>query len=141
MEIEIIKKHSSLQSAFDIAIWMNFIHQDSKRTYGVIKLKKSKQYKVVQTKGIKKSRLFVVPTDYSQMTYEQIKTMCESLEPLEYWDDIISVFSKMNPQLLRFIILYKVPLEKLIRYNLSCLGIDKNNDWVGYDKSERIWIK
>lgn len=136
-----MKKHLSLQRAIDIAMWMNFKHPIENKNYGVMKLKKSQKYKVVETKGRRKSRLIALPTDYSEMNYEQIKALCEDLDLLDYWDDIIALFSTTNVELLRFIIVNKVPLEKLIRFQLAASGHDKYNRFVGFEKARRIWQK
>lgn len=141
MESEALKLQQSERRAMDIAMWMNFKNQSPNKTYEVIKLKKSKGYKVVKVKSKNKSRFITRPTDYSDMTYEQIKQVCEDLNPLDHWDAIIGLFCTTNLEMLKFIIIHKVPLEKLIRYNLSQMGYDLKNRFVGYDKAQRIWLK
>lgn len=141
MESEALKPQNSEQRAIDIAVWMNFRNESPNKTYEVIKLKKSKGYKVVKVKSKNKSRFITRPTDYSEMTYEQIKQICEDLNPLDHWDAIIGLFCSTNLELLQFIIIHNVPLEKLIRYSLSQSGYDKNKLFVCSDKAQRIWLK
>jgi hypothetical protein len=51
------------------------------------------------------------------------------------------MFSIANGELLRFILAYNIPLEKLIRYSLSARGYDKNQHWVGFNKAKEIWLQ
>jgi hypothetical protein len=141
MESEIMKSHPSLQRAIDIAMWMNFKYRMEKRSYGVIQDKKAKWYEVVQTKGRRKSTLITLPSDYSAMTYEQIVAIRTIVNPLSHWEEMAGLFSTTHGEILRFILANKIPLEKLIRYELAIRGYDKNHLWVGYDKAAKIWLK
>lgn len=62
-------------------------------------------------------------------------------EPLPHLSEIIGTFSVMDGELLRFILHAKIPLEKLIRYELAMRGHDKNHRWCGFEKAEEIWLE
>jgi hypothetical protein len=141
MESEINKSHPSLQRAIDIALWMNFKYRIDERSYGVIQDKKAHWYNVVETKGRRKSSLIPIPNDYCEMTYEQIEAIRTIVNPLHHWEEMIGLFSSTHGEILRFILAGKIPLEKLIRYELATRGYDQNNQRVGFDKATKIWLK
>lgn len=141
MESEMLKEHKSLQRAIDIALWMNFKYRKDKRSYVVIQDKKSKMYQVVPQLGRKKSFCIEKPENYLEMDYQQIQIIRSELVPLNHWEEIIGLFSSAHGEILRFIIMYQVPIEKLIRYELACREHDKNHDWVGFDKASKIWLE
>ena len=141
MESELNKSHPSLQRAIDIAMWMNFKYRIDKRSFGVIQDKKAHWYDVVETKGRRKSSLITLPSDYSDMTYEQIEAIRTIVNPLNHWEEMVGLFSSAHGEILRFILANEVPLEKLIRYELAIRGYDENHLWVGFDKARKIWLK
>ena len=47
----------------------------------------------------------------------------------------------MDGALLCFVLHTKLPLEKLIRYELASRGYDQNMNWVGFEKAKEIWLK
>ena len=61
-------------------------------------------------------------------------------DPLHHWEDIRGVFSVVDGELLRYILHTKIPLEKFIRFELAIREYDEHFNWVGFDKSERIWL-
>ncbi len=141
MESEIVKSHTSLQRAIDVAMWMNFKYRLDQRSYGVICDKKQNVYTVVETMGRRKSTLVELPKDYSLMDYQHIESIRTVVNPLNHWEEIVGLFSGFNGEILRFILNHKLPLEKLIRYELAIRGYDENHLWVGFDKARKIWLK
>ena len=141
MESELNKSHPSMQRAIDIAMWMNFKYRIEGRSYAVVQDKKAKWYEVVQTQGRRKSSLIAMPTNYSDMTYEQIQSIRTIVNPLDHWQEITGLFCSTHGEILRFILASEIPLEKLIRYELAIRGYDQNHLWVGYDKAAKIWLK
>ena len=141
MENEALKSHPSLQRAIDIAMWMNFKYRMDKRSYGVIQDKKAKWYNIVETKGRRKSTLITLPGDYSDMTYEQIEAIRTTINPLSHWEEAAGLFSSTHGEVLRFILANKIPMEKLLRYELAARGYDQNHLWVGFEKANKIWLK
>tara|TARA_Y100000815_G_scaffold275744_1_gene316719 strand:+ start:37972 stop:38127 length:156 start_codon:yes stop_codon:yes gene_type:complete len=51
------------------------------------------------------------------------------------------MFQTANGGLLRFLLIYQIPLEKFMRYELACRGYDKDHKWVGFKKAEKICLK
>ena len=83
----------------------------------------------------------LLPKDYSQMNYTQIRYIRMDDNPLPHWEELIGFFATMDGELLRFMLHAKIPLEKLIRYELAIRGFDKNHIWCGFEKAENIWLK
>jgi len=77
--------------------------------------------------------------DYYHLLDIRFITMDE--DPLMHWEEIKGLFSSMHGEVLRFILAYQVPLEKLIRFELAARGHDENHNWCGFDKAEEIWLK
>lgn len=50
------------------------------------------------------------------------------------------MFSVQDGEILRFILKYQVPLERLIRFELAARGFDKDHIWGGLEKAEKIWL-
>lgn len=141
MESEIVESHKSLQRAIDTALWMNFKYRKEKRSYQVVHDKKTKLYQVVPQKGRRRSSFIEKPENYLQMSYKHIESIRYEVEPLPHWEVIMGLFSSIHGDILRFIIMYQVPIEKLIRYELACRGHDKNSVWIGFDKALEVWLE
>jgi hypothetical protein len=47
----------------------------------------------------------------------------------------------MDGKILRYILYAKIPLEKLIRFELAGRGFDENHRWVGFEKANEIWLQ
>ena len=67
--------------------------------------------------------------------------MGQDTDLLSHWESLLGTFSVMEGELLRFIIAYKIPLEKIIRHELGNRGFDTNNKWIGFQESEKLWNK
>jgi hypothetical protein len=140
MESEAFKPHESLQRAIDIALWMTFKYRMQNRNYVIIQDKKTKQYQVVTKERRRKGSYIATPADYSQMSYAHIQAIRSEFEPLDHWEEIVGLFCATHGEILRFILHYQVPLEKIIRYELASRGYDKNHQWIGFDKARAIWL-
>ncbi len=141
MESQTMKPHISLERAVDIALWMNFKYRLEKNGYSVVQDKRTKLYHINPPSASRKSNQLILPADYSQMTYEQIENIRSEKDPLHHWESIMGEFTTIHGELLRFILAYKVPLEKIIRFELSSRGFDENNLCVGFEKAKAIWQK
>lgn len=54
------------------------------------------------------------------------------------WEDVYGTFATVDGELLRYILHTKIPLEKLIRYELASRGFDENHRWCGFERAEEI---
>ena len=79
--------------------------------------------------------------DYVDMTYDHIDCVAQDRDPLPHWAEIKGMISVTDHHCLRFIILHKIPVEKLIRHQLASCGLDENGKWVGFEKAKEIWLK
>jgi len=84
--------------------------------------------------------LDILPKDYSNMNYDDIRHVGMDSNSLPSWDKIIGLFSIADGEILRFILHTKLPLERLIRHELTSRGYDKNHRWCGFDKAAEIWL-
>ena len=75
------------------------------------------------------------------MKYEHIKEIAKDDDPLFHWEEIRGLFSSFDGELLIYILYAKIPLDKLIRYELASRGFDKAHQWVGFEEAEKIWLK
>ena len=78
--------------------------------------------------------------DYVDMTYDHIDSIAQDRDPLPHWEEIRGMVSVTDHHCLRFIILHKIPVEKLIRHQLASCGLDENGKWVGFEKAKQIWL-
>ena len=114
MENETMIGHPTKQRAIDVALWMTFKYRMENRIYGVEQNRKTKEYHIVQLENRRRIKLLDFPTDYSEMHYNQISSV---------------------------LLKYKIPLEKLIRFELASRGHDENEQWVGFEKAYELWLK
>jgi hypothetical protein len=141
MESQYLKQHQNCNRAFDIALWMSFKYRLDNRKFGVVQDKKTKLFQVIEKVTNHKPKTLAQYENYSQMSYEQIQVITSDVDPLSHWEEIMGMFSVADGELLRFILLYKIPLDKIIRYELAARGHDQNHLWVGYKKAQEIWLK
>jgi hypothetical protein len=119
---------------------MNFKYRIEKRSYVVVQDKKTKLYQVVTQMGRRKNSFTAPPENYKQMNYGQIAKIRSEYNPLSHWEEIIGLFSPVNGELLRFMLEYQIPIERIIHYELASRGHDKNQLWVGFEKAKAIWL-
>jgi hypothetical protein len=124
------------------AIWLGFKYRTSNILFGVIEQTDDK-WVVVDHSTVKSlgERLLKTPKNHSKMSYEDIRNIKMDYSPLKHWEELTGRFSTMHGELLRYILHTKVPLEKLIRYELALRGYDENHHWCGFEKAKRIWLK
>lgn len=131
------KKRISFQKVIDEAVWINFRHRTTDYRVGVI------ENRIVHPKDktFKGEHFEKLPEDYSTMTYNDIASIGMDEDPLKHWEEIRGMISVMDGELLRFILAKKVPIDKLIRYELTARGYDKDHKWCGFEKAKEIWLK
>lgn len=129
--------------AIDHALWMNFKYRLANIKSGVID-GPEENWGVLEEatlKEIEKTFLDILPKDYSEITYQQIKKIGMDKNPLNHWETIAGMFSIIDGEILRYILKAKIPLEKFIRYELAGRGHDENHRWCGHEKACKIWLK
>ena len=136
-----MKKRLSLQKALDEAVWINFRHRVTRYLVGVIQSVEDGYILAHPDHSAYENEHFeVLPSDYSDMSYDHIASIGMDEDPLQHWEEIRGAFQILDGELLRFILAKKVPLEKIIRYELACRGYDKNHQWVGFEKAKKVWL-
>ena len=133
----------SQQKAIDHCLFLNFKYRISKIKFGIIHGPEN-NWAVLEEATAKEMEmpfLDVLPKDYSEMTYNNIRHIRMDRDPLPFWNAITGLFSVADGEILRYIIHAKIPLDKLIRHELASRGYDENHRWCGFDKASEIWLK
>ncbi|QMU65976.1 MAG: hypothetical protein GKR88_17965 [Flavobacteriaceae bacterium] len=142
MEFPEFAKHTDKQKALDNALWLDFVHRIKQKIFSVVHIPQE-HYLVMPTESIPRRNMVVSgkSKDYSQMTFEAISTIKLDRDPLWHWEQILGMFSVTDAEILRFILKYQVPLEKIIASELANRGYDENNHWIGFEKAKKIWLR
>lgn len=131
------------EKAIHHCLWLNFKYRIAKITFGIIH-GPNNNWAVVEeatAKEMEMDFLDILPKDYSNMNYDNIRHIRMDREPLRHLEELLGQFSTMDGEILRFILHSKIPIEKLIRFELAERGFDKNQRWVGFIKSFEIWLE
>lgn len=133
----------SQEKAIHHCLWLNFKYRIAKITFGIIH-GPNNNWAVVEeatAKEMEMDFLDILPKDYSNINYDDIRHIRMDREPLPHLEELVGQFSTMDGEILRFILHSKIPIEKLIRFELAGRGFDKNHRWVGFKKSFDIWLE
>ena len=130
------------QKAIDLAVWLNFKHRVDGKRFGVIQSIEGDFIIISPNHPTFKGEEFeTLPENYVDISYKDIRNIGMDIDPLKHWEEIKGSFAILDGEILRFILKYNVPLERLIRYELACRGYDENHQWCGFEKAEAIWLK
>ena len=144
MKQYILEFYSNLDKARDRAIWLEFEHRNVSKQFVVFDGPED-NYAVADLQSAEEMDIthnfYSLPENYQHLSFGDLKGIAGDPEMLEHWESLLGKFSVMEGELLRFILQYQVPLEKIIRHELSCRGFDHNNQWIGFDQSEKQWLK
>lgn len=142
MKQNAMELYDDLNNAIDRAVWLQFEHRNADRKF-VVYDGPADNYAVSDLLTAQEMELdnhfYPLPDSYKNLSYERLEAIAKESYILEHWENLLGKFSVMEAELLRFILLYKVPVEKLIRHQLANRGFDQNNQWVGFDASKEIW--
>lgn len=138
-----INMYKEQSKAINCAIWLNFKHRNDGKVYGIIQ-GPDDDWACVEKEISEEMEipfLDILPKYLSNITFDEIKKIRADESMSAHWDIIFGMFSLTDGEILRFILQAKLPLEKLIKYELASRGFDKNHNWCGFDKAEEIWLK
>ncbi len=129
------------EKAIHACLWENFIHRICNVKFCVV-VHPDNKWAVCKESFAKEMELLqeIIPANYASLSYEQIRHIKMDSDPLPFWEELCGMFSVADGDYLRFILHSKIPLEKLIRYELACRGHDENTSWVGFEKAKEIWL-
>lgn len=135
-------RHQNKSKAIDNALWLNFEHRNSDKQFGVVQSIEHDYLVVPKDHPATIDETFeTLPNDYTSLSYQRIAEIYADRNALWLWEELKGMFQTANGELLRFLLTYQIPLEKLIRYELACRGYDTESKWVGFDKAKQIWLK
>lgn len=142
METELFDLFSDKEKAIHHALWLNFKYRIAGIKFGVTE-GPGNDFAVMEEalRDDMEVSFIEIPTDYSKLSFDEIRHIRMDKNPLPNWEELCGTFSTVDGELLRFILETKLPLEKLIRYELAIRGYDKNHRWIGFEKSYEIWIE
>ena len=132
----------SQEKAIDHTMWLNFKYRIAGIVFGVIH-GPERNFAVCEeatADEMEMTFLDILPKDYSNISYDQIRHIKMDENPLTHWENLMGTFAIIDGELLRFILHAKIPLEKLIRHELADRGYDENHRWCGFDKAREIWL-
>ena len=140
---EFVEVFNTRQEAIDYALWMNFKYRVAKIVFGVSRHSENEWWVYEEATGEELGVSFTdaLPTSYSQMSYDHISQIAQSNDPMLHWEAIRGMISSVDGEILRYIIQKEIPLERLIRHELSARGFDENHRWCGFEKAREIWLK
>ena len=142
MNTEPLDFFENKEKAIYHALWLNFKYRIAGINFGVI-IAPDNNFTVVEEATAKElsAEFLEIPSNYEKMNFDEIRHIRMDKNPLPHLSEIIGIFSVMDGELLRYILHSKIPLEKLIRYELAIRGYDKNHRWCGFAKAEKIWLE
>jgi CRISPR/Cas system CMR-associated protein Cmr3 (group 5 of RAMP superfamily) len=134
--------YDDLNNAIDRAVWLQFQYRNQER-YFVVYDGPEDNFVVSDLLTAQEMELdnhfYPLANSYKNLSYERLEAIAKDSDMLEHWENLLGKFSVMEGELLRFIIRFQIPVEKLIRHELVNRGFDQNNQWVGFDASKDIW--
>jgi len=133
----------SKQKGIHHAMWLNFKYRIAQIQFGVIDGPENNWAVLEEATANEMGIPFldILPKDYSEMTYRDIRHIRMDKQPLPHWEAIAGMFSVADGEVLRYILHNRIPLEKLIRFELASRGYDENHRWCGFEKAGEIWLK
>ena len=145
MKQSILEFYDNLDKARDRALWLEFEHRNVPKQFVVFDgPEDNNNYFVADIQTAQemeiKHQYYSLPENYQHWTYGDLKGIAGDPEMLSHFEELLGKFSVMEGNLLKFILKYQLPLEKIIRHELGCRGFDDNN-WVGFQESEKYWMK
>jgi len=136
--------YSDLNNAIDRAVWLQFQHRNQSR-YFVVYDGPEDNFVVSDLQTAQEMELdnyfYPLADSYKNLSYERLQAIAKESYILEHWEKLIGKFSVMEAELLRFILQYEIPVEKLIRHELANRGFDHNGQWIGFEASKEFWQK
>ena len=142
MKQSILEFYSTLDKARDRALWLEFEYRNipkhfmvfdgPENNFAVADLQTAEEMEITH-------HYYSLPENYQHLSYGDLKGISGDPEMLEHWENILGKFSVMEGELLRFILKYQIPIDKIIRHELGCRGFDHNNQWIGFNESEKLW--
>lgn len=142
MKQKILEFYPDLDKALDRAVWLQFNYRTVPKTF-VVYDGPEDNFAVSDLQTAEEMDMelsfYPLPESYGNLSYENLQVIAKDNDPLSHWEDLLGRFATMEGELLRFILQYNIPVEKLIRHELGNRGFDENHRWVGFDRSKEIW--
>lgn len=142
MKQNAIEFYDDLNNAIDRAVWLQFQYRNQERDF-VVYDGPEDNFAVSDLLTAQEMELdnhfYPLVDNYKNLSYERLEAIAKESYILEHWENLLGKFSVMEAELLRFMVLYQIPVEKLIRHQLANRGFDQKNQWVGFKNAKAIW--
>ena len=126
----------------DEAVWINFRHRTTDYRVGVIQSVEGGYILAHPNHSVYENEHFeVLPSDYSDMSYEHIASIGMDEETLKHWEEIRGTIQIIDGEILRFILAKKVPLEKLSNTNLPVVVMIRITSGLVLKKPRKFGLK
>ncbi len=144
MKQSYLEFYDNLDKARDRALWLEFEHRNIPKQFVVFDGPED-NFAVADMTTAEEMEVshhyYSLPESYEHLSYGDLKAISKDTEMLPHWEELLGKFAVMEGELLRYILQYHIPLEKIIRYELANRGFDENHQWIGFEKAEEIWLK
>ncbi len=122
--------------------WLNFIHRNKDQAFYVAEYTRGK-YLVCSQETPNTDTTDHIPLrgSYADIDFEHIKSIRTDMDPLKHWEELTRAIATLDGELLRFILAERIPIKRLIKYELGSRGYDDKGQWIGFEKSETFWTK
>ncbi|MGC4129267.1 MAG: hypothetical protein QM564_06840 [Bergeyella sp.] len=142
MKQHFLEFYDDLDKARDRALWLEFEHRNIPKQFVVFDGPED-NFVVADMKTAEEMDIthhyYSLPETYEHLSYKDLEKISKDKELLNHWEELLGKFQVMEGELLRFILKYKIPLEKMIRHELGSRGFDENHQWIGFDESKKLW--
>ena len=142
MKQSILEFYDDLDKARDRALWLEFEYRTLPKHFTVFDGPED-NYAVADLQTAEELDVschhYSLPENYEHLSYKELKKMSQDADMLSNWEELLGKFSVMEGEVLRFILANKIPLEKIVRHELGNRGFDANNNWIGFQESEKLW--
>lgn len=142
MKQHFLEFYDDLDKSRDRALWLEFEHRNVQKQFVVIDgpednfavsdLQTAEEMEMIH-------QYYSLPETYEHLSYKDLEIIAKDTEMLPHWEELLGKFAVMEGELLRFILQYKIPLEKIICNELANRGFDENNQWIGFDEAKKLW--
>lgn len=144
MKQSILEFYDNLDKARDRALWLEFEYRKVSKRFVVFDGPEN-NFAVADKETWEDLDIapnyYALPETYENLSFSELKTIARDTDMLPVWEELLGKCQVMEGEILRFILKYKIPLEKIIRHELGNRGFDQDANWIGFDESKILWMR
>ena len=117
-----------------------FKERKFKPGFAVLASEQQTHYVIVPEASLPKNvKRITVPTDYRDMGYGAIHDIRCDADSLDHWEQVAGMVSVVDSEILRFLIICRVPIEKFMRHEPVIRGGGEYGNSVRFERTDEIW--